>query len=1145
MRSQNPLISVIIPTYNRADLLRSSLESLLRQKLSKSAFEVIVVNDGSTDSTEDICQSFRQLMDIKHVYQRNSGISAAKNLGILLSRAPFLLFFDDDDIAENDLLAQHARFHMQYKDENIACLGFTTWHPSLNVTPVMEYITEIGQFLFSYKSLKHGQELDFTYFWGGRTSCKRSFLVKHGIFNQDFTSIIEDIELGYRLSKFGLKVIFNKDAKSYMIRPITYDQFCARCERTGNALYLFSTLHPDPIVQKYCIRPMAEKKWGQIREQIEQVVDKVHEIESHLFSHDVSETQRRLLLDELYKLYEWSFTAFKIKGIINARESKKHIIDHIDRGSISEKDVSLYKEKWKSLPHESRLKILVIDHFLPMFDRASGSLRLFNIIKALKTLKNHVTFLALNNDFESTYRPILEDLGVETYTLQNLVTQGKNRIKEWLETSEFEWAIIEFWKTGQTWIPVIRNITPHTKIIVDSVDIHFVREIREAELANDRELLRKAFKNKKEEIDTYRLADRVWVVTDKDKEAVEQFLPGIPIDIIPNIHERIQINKIFEDTSDLLFVGNFNHPPNRDAVFFFCKEIFPLIKKELRDVKLYIVGNNPQDDIRSLTCDDIIITGYVEDLSPYLSKSRISVAPLRYGAGMKGKIGEALSWGLPVVTSSIGAEGMGLIDGIHVQIADNPHEFAEKVIRLYKDKELWLKLSEEGKKFIEENYSSEAVEKRLKEVFSETNAQEKIFSEVVQDTKVDKKCVFVARLEGIDFPEPNFKDILTSIIIPVKDNWDYTKACLESVVRYTDVPYEIVIVDNGSEEPIFQYVKRWKDRNEKIPVRYLRFNENKGFAGGCNGGALVSSGDYLVFLNNDTLVTPSWLKGLLKPIISDNSIGITGPVSNYVNGGQRIKDCPIAFKSPANIDFGKLVAYASSISNKNSNTYMFTEVVMGLCLAIKKELFDGIGGFDEMFYPGNFEDADLSMRIHRMGLKPVICMDVFVYHFGNKTFGSKETDYKDAYKKNLARFRDKWKAISPMDEESMYHYILSHSSLIDKEAVPTKQNEIHHLIWTFDEKTIKDTIGFYLKGDLHKKMPLIIASNGQNLEKEAQLLQDAYPDGELEEKGDITLFGGGLKELLSQIEKEKRLFIYSFKSSISQDVIKSESMLLV
>lgn len=92
MRSQNPLISVIIPTYNRADLLRSSLESLLRQKLSKSAFEVIVVNDGSTDSTEDICQSFRQLMDIKHVYQRNSGISAAKTL-VSCCQEPHFFYF--------------------------------------------------------------------------------------------------------------------------------------------------------------------------------------------------------------------------------------------------------------------------------------------------------------------------------------------------------------------------------------------------------------------------------------------------------------------------------------------------------------------------------------------------------------------------------------------------------------------------------------------------------------------------------------------------------------------------------------------------------------------------------------------------------------------------------------------------------------------------------------------------------------------------------------------------------------------------------------------------------------------------------------------------------------------------------------------
>src|SRR5688572_4136081 len=128
----------------------------------------------------------------------------------------------------------------------------------------MEYIIDIGQQLFAYQNLKHGQRLDFTYFWGGRSSCKRSFLTAHGVFNQAFPAIIEDIELGYRLSKFNLTVMFNRRAVSHMVRPITYDDFCRRCERQGEALYLFDKLHSDPAVQAYCQVDHAKKCWDQV-----------------------------------------------------------------------------------------------------------------------------------------------------------------------------------------------------------------------------------------------------------------------------------------------------------------------------------------------------------------------------------------------------------------------------------------------------------------------------------------------------------------------------------------------------------------------------------------------------------------------------------------------------------------------------------------------------------------------------------------------------------------------------------------------------------------------------------------------------------------------------------------------------------------
>src|SRR5690348_15855962 len=107
----------------------------------------------------------------------------------------------------------------------------------MRVTPVMEYLTDVGELLFAYKRLRHGRKLDYTYFWGGRSSCKRSLLVRHGVFDQSFRSIVEDIELGCRLSKVNLSVVFHRPAVSHMVRPVTYEDFCRRCERQGGALH--------------------------------------------------------------------------------------------------------------------------------------------------------------------------------------------------------------------------------------------------------------------------------------------------------------------------------------------------------------------------------------------------------------------------------------------------------------------------------------------------------------------------------------------------------------------------------------------------------------------------------------------------------------------------------------------------------------------------------------------------------------------------------------------------------------------------------------------------------------------------------------------------------------------------------------------
>jgi GT2 family glycosyltransferase len=311
---EGPLISVIIPTYNRAPLLERSLESLTEQTLPRDALEVIVIDDGSSDWTQSVCTKLADRLPLRYFRIENSGISAAKNLGVFAAQAPLLLFFDDDDIADPGLLEAHVEAHRKHPDENVAVLGYTTWAAELEVSPIMEYVTEIGQHLFSYKNLEEGQRLDYTYFWGGRSSCKRSLLTTHGSFDQEMSGI-EDMELGSRLAKQGLTVIHTRDAKSYMVRPVSFDQFAERCLKRGRALWRFTERHPDPEVERYCRVEEALEKWPSLEPQLEAKADRVRELERR---HSETGELEREELAELHELYGWTLEAFQARGVAEA-----------------------------------------------------------------------------------------------------------------------------------------------------------------------------------------------------------------------------------------------------------------------------------------------------------------------------------------------------------------------------------------------------------------------------------------------------------------------------------------------------------------------------------------------------------------------------------------------------------------------------------------------------------------------------------------------------------------------------------------------------------------------------------------------------------------------------------------------------------
>src|SRR5262245_11621052 len=312
------MLSVIIPTRNRADLLGQALESLAAQTARRGDLDVIVIDDGSTDHTAEVCRAFAPALELQYGRIPPSGIAAAKNVGIFTSRRSLLLFSDDDDLADPDLCRQHLEAHARHPRPNVAILGYTDLAPTLTVTPLMRFLTEVGQVLFSYPSMRDGEVLDWRAFWGGRTSCKREFLVNHGVFHRDFTFGSEADELGYRLSRYGLEVVFHRGAVQHLNRGYTFDEFCQRCEREGLSQWRFSRLHPDPMIQEHCQVIDARRRWEEAHPRLAATVARVREIEAELEALSGQLARPESLEGELMRLYDWTFKAFKLKGVMRA-----------------------------------------------------------------------------------------------------------------------------------------------------------------------------------------------------------------------------------------------------------------------------------------------------------------------------------------------------------------------------------------------------------------------------------------------------------------------------------------------------------------------------------------------------------------------------------------------------------------------------------------------------------------------------------------------------------------------------------------------------------------------------------------------------------------------------------------------------------
>ena len=388
----------------------------------------------------------------------------------------------------------------------------------------------------------------------------------------------------------------------------------------------------------------------------------------------------------------------KAYQVVNLKKLFECWYDRLKSHQPSGEDVDKAKDR------RATKRALVLDFCTPTPDQDSGSIDTYNIMLLLREMDFQVTFIPVDNFlYMPKYTTALQRIGVEV-----LYTPYFYNIEQHLESSGGRYDLAFLFRVGvaDSHLKTIRKLCPKTKILFHTVDLHFLRMMREAELSGDQLRKRAADEMKQLELNLIEASDIATVISSRELELIYQYMPQANIRLLPFSRHVRGTKKGFQDRQDIVFVGGYQHTPNVDAVQFFVSEIMPLLRRQLPGVCFYAVGSNPPVQIQKLASDDVIIMGFVEDLNPLLDKMRVSVAPLRYGAGIKGKIGSAMAVGLPVVATSLAVEGMSLTDGENVLVADGAEAFASAVVKLYKDKPLWSRLSKAGPDFAEKAWGA-------------------------------------------------------------------------------------------------------------------------------------------------------------------------------------------------------------------------------------------------------------------------------------------------------------------------------------------------------------------------------------------------------------------------------------------------------
>jgi GT2 family glycosyltransferase/glycosyltransferase involved in cell wall biosynthesis len=616
----HPRASIVIPVYGQFEHTLACLRTLAAQPPS-TAFEVIVVDDGSTDATPDALPRIDGLR--YHRRAANGGFIAACNDGAALAKGDYLVFLNNDTVPQPGWLD--------------ALLATFDAHPRTGLAVAkLVYpdgrLQEAGGIVFADGSAanygrfgdvadpRHAFVRECDYGSGAAIALPRTLFEGVGGFDTRYApAYYEDTDLAFAVRAAGREVRYQPASCVVHREGIT----AGTDERQGPKAY--------------------------------QAVNRTKFVE------------------------RWH--------------------------------TALARQPAPGTPHDTaalarRPGVLVVDEYLPDPRRDSGSLRLVNLMRLLLAEGRHVAVVQVGPGHDEHALRALRAMGIEAWD-----SASTGAMAGWLRRhgARFDTAWLCRHTVAGALLPIVRRVLPGTRVVFDTVDLHYLREQRAAEVARDAARLCAARRTRALELDVIRRSDVTLVVSDVERALLATDAPGARVEVVSNVHEVAGPGRPFAQRRDVVFVGGFRHPPNVDAVLWFAREVWPALRARRADIEFHCIGADAPAEVAALaSVDGIRLHGHVPDLDPYMDGMRVSVAPLRFGAGVKGKVNLSMAHGQPVVATTCAVEGMHLRDGDDVLVADAPEAFADAVLRLYDDEALWSRLAANGLDNVRRHFSADA-----------------------------------------------------------------------------------------------------------------------------------------------------------------------------------------------------------------------------------------------------------------------------------------------------------------------------------------------------------------------------------------------------------------------------------------------------